>query len=534
MLKNSEDELKQLIQRNKQGFIEQFLTIRSKQREVVPFILNPIQAHMAAHRTNSDIFVKPRQVGASEYFIADVSIETFFVPGTTTIIVAYEEEATKRLLTKADYFYNHLLTGELSEYLPTRNHDSEYKKTFHWYKDKDNPKAGQIHPPSTLYIASARSFVIARGDAYHNIIADEFAYWPNPEKLVELLGGRTPGSRLVILSTPNGEDNQFCEMYQVSKQKELTGDNVYKAHFYPWFAHPEYALSVDNPDTLERDRVSPLTDLDSDELSLMDKGITEQQIRWRRFKVAEMEQMRELGETRTFFSQEFPEDDQTCFLSFGDMAYSAEILNEKLRTCVPPKKHLLFADIWYEPEEQGKYLVSVDPGLARQSMTAITVWQFFVDNDGHDVAKHCATIHGLYEPERTKTLVWDIAKHYNWATVAPENNLGTLAILLKDYPNKYLLKDPISGRPTMIFGWYTNGKTKPIMVNELQMMLPRMIIHDARIIKEIRNMRIDPTREERVISTGLDDLHDSTCIAMMCRPRRRVNTGFAFNYGRRK
>ncbi|KKN24415.1 hypothetical protein LCGC14_0894850 [marine sediment metagenome] len=514
----------------------EMLTIKNKRRAIVPFKLNYIQRRMALERTGSDIYVKPRQVGASEFLLADATIETALMPGTTTIIVAYEEEATKRLLAKADWFFESLQSECLQDFpwMGTRDHKAEYKKTFKFYKERGSDKSGQWGPPSVLYIASARSFVIARGDSYHNVIADEFAYWPQPEKLFELLGGRTPDSRFAILSTPNGEMNQFREMYETALEHILLGDNVYTAHFFPWFVHEEYTLSANSEQALKIDQVSPLLDLDSDETSMMaSQRLTEDQIRWRRFKSSEMEQMRQHGETRILFSQEFPEDDTTCFLTFGDMAYDAPILDDMFKASKKPERSFLKADIWYEPENDVKYLVAIDPGEGRTSMTAITVWTFDRDKEGFDYAKHCATIHGLYPPERTAELVRGIAAYYNWAVVAPEVNISTLAILLKNYPNKYMLKDPLTGRRLGTFGWPTTPSSKPLMTNELRMMLPRVTCHDSRIIKEIRNMRVDQSNENRVISTGLDDLHDSVCIAMICREARATRKGFAFSAARK-
>ena len=513
------------------------LKITDKRRAIVPFKLNRIQKRMALDRTGSDIYVKPRQVGASEFLLADATIETALMPGTTTIIVAYEEEATKRLLSKADWFFESLQEECLQDFpwMGTRDHTAEYKKTFRFFKDRTNSKSGQWGPPSVLYIASARSFVIARGDSYHNVIADEFAYWPQPEKLFELLGGRTPDSRFAILSTPNGEMNQFHEMYETALEHVLLGDNVYTAHFFPWYAHEEYSLSANSEQALLVDQVSPLPDLDSDEQSLMiSQGLTEEQIRWRRFKSSEMEQMRRLGETRILFSQEFPEDDTTCFLTFGDMAYDAPVLDDMFKTARPPIRTFLNADIWVEPVAGENYLMTIDPGEGRKSMTAITIWKFWTDNEGRDYAIHCATIHGLYPPERTAELARAIGAYYNWARVAPEVNISTLAILLKQYPNKYMLKDPLTGRYLGTFGWPTTPRSKPLMTNELRMMLPRITCHDGRIIKEIRNMRVDQNNELRVISTGLDDLHDSVCIAMMCRETRKPRKGFAFSTARRR
>ena len=517
----------------------ELLKIKNKSREVVPFKLNRIQRRMALDRTGSDIYVKPRQVGASEWLLADAAIETALMPGTTTIIIAYEEEATKRLLSKADWFFDSLETECLGDFpwMGAPHHTAEYKKTFRFFKERGNSKSGLWGPPSTLYIASARSFVIARGDSYHNVIADEFAYWPVPEKLFELLGGRTPDSRIAILSTPNGEMNQFHEMYETAVERALTKDNVYTAHFYPWFHHEEYSLIANSEQALEIDQCTPLEDLDSDEIALTQvQGLTEEQIRWRRFKAAEMEQMRKLGETRVLFSQEFPEDDNTCFLSFGDMAYDAMRLDEMLKECKRPVTQFLNADIWYPPEVNLRYLISIDPGEGRKSMTAITVWHFHTKIEKEapvDYAVHCATIHGLYSPERTAQLAKRLGEYYNWACVAPESNIGTLAILLKNYPVRYMLKDPLSGRLMGTFGWPTTGRSKPLMTNELRMMLPRITCHDARIVKEIRNMRVDPHNELRIFSTGLDDLHDAACIAMICRESRKTRKGFAFSAARK-
>jgi len=525
--------LKESLKRNKREFIETFLTIKDKGRNIVPFKLNPIQADMATTRTNSDIYVKPRQVGASEYFIADVLCETVIVPGTNSVLIAYEEETTKRLLSKADFFFNRL-DGYEWDGLPTRYHDSEFKKTFRYYEERNNPKSSQFAPPSTLYIASARSFVMARGDAYHNIIADEFAFWPYPDKLVEVLGGRTPDSRIIILSTPNGEENQFCEMYRTACEKMLTNENVYTPHFYTWLQHPEYVLSPDDTLTLSKDRVSPLEDITPEEYALME-GVwqaSEEQIRWRRYKIAEVEQLRRMGETRVLFSQEFPEDDTTCFITFGDMVYDGEILAEKLKTAFPAPHHMFNVDIWELPQEGQKYLISVDPGVGKQSMTAITVWRFEFDESGDEKAIHCATCWGLYGAERTNDCARNLGKFYNWGTISTEANIETLAILLKGYPNLYRRRDLQTGKPSLDIGWVTTAKTKPIMVNELMMMLPNMEIHDERIIKEIRNMRYD--NNERVRSAGFDDLHDSAAIAMITRQSRPMTTGLIFNYGRKK
>ena len=44
-----------------------------------------------------------------------------------------------------------------------------------------------------------------------------------------------------------------------------------------------------------------------------------------------------------FFEQEFPEDDETCFLVAGDQAYNSDVITDKVRQCFPaPIKKKLF------------------------------------------------------------------------------------------------------------------------------------------------------------------------------------------------
>ena len=514
--------------KNKKVLVEQTLSIKDKRRNIVPFILNDIQKDMARTVTGRDIYVKPRQVGASEFFIAMVLLETLLLPGTNSIIIAFEEEATKRLLAKSDFFYEALSARGYS-WVPERHADSEYKKTFKFLDGQRKPYA----PTSSFYISSARSFVVARNDTYHNVIADEFAFWPDSTKLVEVLGGVPADGNVYILSTPNGEENAHCEMYRTAKEKALLGENVYTAHFYSWFQHPEYRLLTTARDSLDRDRCSPLKDLDTDEMYLMTTvGLDEEQIRWRRYKMAEIEQLRRMGETRSLFQQEFPEDDDKCFLVFGDMAYDPYELEAMSKTAKRPLLHVHDADVWYVPQQGLNYLISVDPGLGKRSMTGITVWHFYFDADGNEVAQHCATAHGLWGPERTAEIVRNLGAYYNHALLASEANIETLLILLKDYPNMYYRRDLISGRISGELGWLTTGKSKPIMMEELARMMPHMVCHDLRIIKEIRGMRYND--KEKAVSEGLDDLHDAACIAMICRQHRPTRRGLVGNCGRKR
>jgi len=103
------DVFRELIS-NKRKFIETLLVIENKARQRIPFKYNEIQALADEEETGMDIWVKPSQVGFSTERIAKRLVDTLTNPGTNTVLIAYEDFITERLLNKVNFFYNHLET----------------------------------------------------------------------------------------------------------------------------------------------------------------------------------------------------------------------------------------------------------------------------------------------------------------------------------------------------------------------------------------------------------------------------------------
>ena len=527
---NAEESMKLLLN-NRRQFIECLMLIEDKNRELVPFTLNPIQADMDETSTGRDVYVKPAQVGASSYFICDFLIDCITIPGTTAIIISYDEFITGRLLRKAQSFYDILKDRVPS--IPDMYKKSTYEKTF---KDVN----------SSFYISSARSFAMPRGEPIHDLLFDEFGFWP-PGSAEDVFAAALqrvpllPTTKVRILSTPNGEENDFCEVYHAAKEGKEVGKSIFKAHFYSWFMHPEYRLAPDNSFTLPGDETLILENLDDDEANLMlrfkQMGVSYEEsnnkIRWRRYKIAEMSSLRRSGETRLLFGQEYPEDDVTCFQAAGDMWYDSELINDKARQCFPAPVHNLFADIWFTPEEGLTYMVAIDPGLGKVSKSVATVWNFrdgYKGKDGEDIPaehKHCATLAGLYEDYDMAAKCIELAMYYNGAIIANEDTLGITSHLTK-YHNLYYRTDPVTGKVGKNIGWQTNKSTKPYMCNELGRCLSLITTHDIRLISQLRNIRDIGGRPTAI---GEDDFHDSAAIAMVCRTSMPVSVGMVGHSG---
>jgi hypothetical protein len=507
-----------MLLKNRKLFKETLMSIEDKNRQLVPFVLNPIQADMNETSTSRDVYVKPAQVGFSSDIILDFLIDCITVPGTVSVIISYDEFITGRLLRKAHAFY-----GFLKEKVPSVDnlvHKSTSEITFERLR-------------SSFYIGSARGFAFGRGERIDNLLADEFAFW-QAEDAVKFLGAAVqrvpllPTTKIRIGSTANGEGNDFFECYYAAKEGKEIGKSVFKAHFYPWYLMPEYSMSFDSYFVLPGDGELILSNIDSDEQKLLTRfealGFSEldshNRIRWRRYKITEMSSLRRSGETRLLFQQEYPEDDVSCFLTAGDMVYDSQVVNDKAKDCFPPPIRNLSAEIWYAPEKDMKYIVAIDPGVGITSESVATVWSFT------DIEfKHHATLSGLYKGDEMAEKAKALARYYNGAVIANEDALEFTAHI-KDYENLYYRTDVVSGRVSNLIGWATTPKTKPYMITELNRHLSKVLTHDIRLISQCRNIRwIQGARGERAVSIGADDYHDSMAIAIVCRDAMPVERG---------
>jgi hypothetical protein len=500
--------------------MESLVTIENKDRELVPMELRAIQRSMLLDSIGRDVYVKPAQIGASSVIICDFLLDVLTVPGTVAVIISYDEFITGRLLRKAHTFHRNL-TDRIPT-IPKMHHKSTFEMTF--------PAVN-----SSFYIGSARSFTFGRGETIHDLMLDEYAFWQpgDAERIFASALQRVPlttNTKVKIVSTPNGEDNDFCETYRAAKEGLEVGKSVFKAHFYPWYLHEEYIMLPDSAFALPGDDTSVLKNLDPDELVLMTRfetlGYSEEEahnrIRWRRYKIAEMSSLRRSGETRLLFGQEYPEDDESCFLTAGDMVYDVAIVNEMAKSCYPAPIHEFYADVWEPPEEGKKYLLAIDPGKGKVSESVGTVWSF-TDTDYN----HHATLSGFYDEDKMAVLCMNLAKWYNGAVIAPEANLDIVSHL-KTYPELYYRTDPITGKIGNQIGWVTSPRTKPYMISEMIKHLTKIRTHDSRIVSQLHNIR---WVGDRAVAIGSDDYHDSAAIAIVCKSALPIERGLVGTCG---
>lgn len=465
----------------------------------MPFKFNRVQDQLYEGLSSRSIVLKARQFGVTSLIMGLFLVDCITRPNTTSVVIAHEEFITQRLLEKAKVF-----EASIPDVLkPTMHHRSSYELSWE-----------DIH--STFYIGSARSFVFGRGERIDNALCSEIAFWLNPEKIMVPLNESVPISgKLILESTPNGEGNFFHEKWQEASQGWSRGTSVYRPFFFPWWMDMEYSLGIEGG--LQADAVSPLA-YTEEELKLGGRfNLTENQIRWRRYKKNSLGGM---------FSQEYPEDDQTCFLQVREAVFDIQLINNKLLDCYPAPDVIDGVHVWVKPEEGHTYIIGADPTVGLHDKAAATVWDLLG-------LRLCARLTGLLEPHIFADKLKALGLMYNKALLVVENNNPGVAVLgyLMDYTNLYMMRDIITGRPTGRAGWTTSRQTKSYMIQEFKKCLPGLIIPDIELLREAKNFRYLGLDVDIV---GEDDLMMSAMLALVARDQTPAVDAFQGTWGWQK
>ncbi len=551
MVVQTQDEALKTLFSDRRLTMSTLLDIDDKDRQRVPLMPNPIQNDIIANSGLRDIYVKPAQVGFTSIVVGDFFLDNITIDGTVSVIISYDEFSAQRQILKAKRYHQSL--ARKIPTIPKLDHKSATELSW-------EDKATNFY--STMYIFSSRSYTIGRGEVIHNLLLDEYAFWllGTHEAIMASAIQRVPLSprtKIRIGSTANGEDNPFCEMYRTAKERKAISGSVYTPHFYPWYMHPEYIMYPDNPFCLPGDNQELLPNMSSDEIILMQRFTSEYSIaerdaiamiRWRRYKTVEINSLRRSGDTVFIFAQEFPEDDETCFMTAGDQAYSNDIITDKIHNCfqAPIQKNIVAVDkvtkatlsatldIWHDVEEGKGYVVSIDPGKGKISESVGQVWNFvdgYRDKEGNEippVMQHCATLAGFHDEWEMAELMKEVAYYYNGGVICPEDNLDIVSHL-RDYPDLYYREDVRTGKLIRAIGWQTNVSTKPYMITEVSRHLDDIDCQDIRFWSQCKNIRRNATVKSGILVVGADDHHDCAAIAIVCRSAMPVARGYVGN-----
>jgi hypothetical protein len=476
---------------SKVDIIENLLRIDNKQGVVISLVPNKMQRDYLLNKTNRNIVLKHRQGGLSTVVLADMFTDAIIIPNTGCAVVSHETRATQRLLDRVAFFYDNM-----DEPKPTLGSDSRSELSF--------PK---LH--SSIYIGTAGSRAFGRGDTIRKALLSELAFYEDGAKILNGIEDAVPiTGELTIECSPNGEDNIFYEQWSRARE----GKSPYKPFFYPWWWSDDYAIPLDSPFALPEDRGELRFSTEEEDLVTRFQ-LTESQIRWRRWKIAEKQGL---------FWQEFPEDEVSCFITIGDPVFDQFVLTAKAQDCYEGTKHPQGWTYWKAPELNHRYTIAADSsaGAPGGSYSAFTVL-----SDQWEVV---ATFQARVDPHILAGILKSAAVWYNNAEIAVERNFTGYAVLshLQDYGNIYHQRDFVTGKITSQRGWWTNDQTRQFMMTTSKDHLSMCKIWDINLIRQLRSYRYI---KYKATAQTFDDLAISFMIGVAVRKVVGVARGYQGN-----
>lgn len=452
-------------------YVEGLLKIRDKMGSIIPLKLNPVQKKLMGLKRRAlldgrkprFLILKARREGITTL---EQALNFYCVatrPNQQVATLAHENESTEKIFRIANLFYDKLPKALRPKRL-----------TGHSKRDLNFTELNSL-----FYIGTAGSRGFSRGDTINRVHWSEVA-WSRGSKEDQraLLAGLTEAcsnGEIVLESTPNGIGNLFHEKFS----EALKGENEWTAVFFPWWEDSSYRVKL-----LPAQRAELEADLSDEEKELMQRhGLDVNQIAWRR------EQRREL---RHLFPQEYPEDPETCFIVSGSCFFDRVLISAMLETTQDPLEVRGEGEVrvWEKPVPGRRYAAGAD--VAEGTPTGNYSVMGVLDVETED---QVACLRGKFPPEDFAKRCAALCNEYNGAFLGVERNnhghscLNTLVNTI-GYSNLYYYSDydPSTQKSNPRLGWETNGKTRPILLDDLREHIEKgfMRTKDRELLSECR------------------------------------------------
>lgn len=539
-MSNKKINIPKFLQRCHDDFIfysTNFLKIRTKNGDLVPFTLNPMQqkserlineCQVSKNKPVRVIWLKARQHGISTYCEGKIFHSIVNNPFRNALIIAHEDKASQNLFSMSKLFHEELPPA----IRPMKKYSNEQALTFENPTTNDDEKYANPGLRSKVTVATAKNVQTARSNTIHALHASEVAFWDDPETLmtgVMQCVPDTPNSMIFIESTANGVGGWFYDFWKKSER----GETDYLPIFLGWHENPEYTRPFSSPAEKKAFVESVMA------VSLDDKGneikseerilretlnLSWEQLNWRRWCIAN-----KLNGDIDKFHQEYPATPDEAFIASGRPVFPVTALKKYQENICSPiktgylndtKDNIDFVDdskgyvkIWKMPQPNRFYVIGAD--VAEGNVNGDYSCAVVLDEDFSLVASW----HGHVDPDVFGEEIRKLAMFYNEAYTGVESNnngSSTLRTLVKkEYWNIYYQKSysKISEAVTQKIGWNTNIRTKPLMINSLTAYIREMWLElpwDVLISECFTYVKGD----DGITTNAQNGCHDDTVMAL--------------------
>ena len=478
--------------------------IKTEREGFEKLVPNMMQLDYQEHRTRRDIDLKARKLGMSTWKELEALTLAMYVEGFNGAVVSYDKEQAERLFAICRNAYDRL-PEEFRDYRPLR-HDRPGYMDFGQVEG-----SGRVINFSTLYIGTAAARVFGHGDTIHWLHLSELARYPNPGEIITGAQNAVPeGGYICIESTPNGAGGTFYDLYTKGKR----GENSYKTFFYPWWWKPDYCDEL----TADQHRVFQYTEEEADlvEAAATDGfTITQEHIAWRR---------RKIGDDEAKFKEQFPEDDETCFLVSGSRAFDVQLIQRLIiKAMTRPAmrdENLGYGWIraWRMPVDGHVYVMGVDTAQGKEGGD----WHAAVVMDAV-TGEHVASSIARCSTREFAHIINDLGLEYREAWICVERQgyghavISDLQVL--NYPAIYEHLESDNWFPcTPGPGIVTTRANKPMMVESLGRALREESFKswDVEMLGQARNYQRTVTADGHPTFAAADGHDDLLMAAIIC------------------
>ena len=540
-MKEQNNVLKELLTNNRM-YIENCLKIVNKDGELVRFKLNDGQIIVdniikdleARNKPVRLIILKARQMGISTYTEGYIFKKTVTQTYKSSSIIAHLDEASQNLYNMYKNFYENMPEAlkPMKKYL-----NSDLLEFANPSSDEDDVRRNP-GLKSKVTIKTAKNAKSGRSQTIHYLHASEVAFWDDAKTLMTGLMQtipNKPNTAVILESTANGIGGYFYDVWD----RAVKGENAFTPIFLPWFVDKGYQMEFETPEerqafidevefVYKNDKGESILTEEKELMNMVKKDwntdLTYEQLKWRRWCIAnncnaDIEQ----------FQQEYPSTPEEAFIASGRPRFNVTKLKKYLRHTEEGAIGNLFYDgqgnVKFELNKNGYVTIWNYPKRDKFYCIGADVAEGLIDGDysvgivgSQEDMKVDAMFHGHIDPDLFGEELVKLAKFYNQAYIGVEANnhgLTTLkSIQKKDYYNIYFSKvhDQITDKLTQKIGWYTNAKTKPLMIDKLAEFIREEYIgiKSKLIVRELLTYVID----DKGSTNAQEGCHDDTVMAL--------------------
>lgn len=453
-------------------FCEQFIKIKNKRAEIVPFVLHKYQVRLWETMQKQEkaglpvriIVLKSRQLGFSTMMQAYLLWRTITNPYSGCLTVAHDDKSSSQLFSKIEFAYENLPSGLLDELESIKNTAIRGKKlTFGSGLD------------SEFHVDTAGNKNVGRSMTFQRCHLSEVAFWDDIEKtmygLMAALGKR-PGTECVIESTANGLGTYHYRLWE----RACSGESMWEPFFCGWSEDSDCTMPAPEGFTKTKE-----------ERDLARRhNLSDDQVYWRRITIED-----ECGGDVDLFRQEYPIEPDEAFIVSGNPYFGPKVIEKAFKNIkdpvnwgdielvngkptivrgrdegVPKEKASWW--IWKTPEAGHAYAIGADvAGGTGKDFSAAHVLDITSE-------EYVATFKGKLDPDEFAYQLRWMGLTYNVALIAPEKNgegRATLLTLYKQihYPRIFFHQDQEdwSGGVRDSYGWRTTVRSRPTMLAQL-------------------------------------------------------------------